>query len=119
MEWVSFPRSLLDDGIVEVTIFVDDVVTLAGFLGHFGLVRAHEELPLEQLDTDDSKHEDQEESDEDDIADGLDGNNDALNNMLEALGSIDGSERTEYTQYPENLHHRYSTRTASKNEPMY
>ena len=118
MEWVPLPGSLLDNGIVEVTVLVDNVVTLAGFLGHLGLVGAHEELSLEQLDADDGKHEDEEESDEDNVADGLDGHDDALNDMLEALGSIDGSERTEYTQYPKNLHHRYSTRTGRERRNM-
>ena len=32
-------------------------LSLAGFLCHLGFVGTHEELPLEQLNTDDGKHE--------------------------------------------------------------
>jgi len=57
VEVVPLPGPLLHDGVVEVAVLVDDELSLAGLLCHLGLVRTHEELPLEQLHTDDGKHE--------------------------------------------------------------
>ena len=72
MERISLPDPLLDDGVVEIAIFVDNKIALAGVLGHLGQVRAHEELALEQLDPDDTEHEDEEDGDGHDVTDTLD-----------------------------------------------
>ncbi len=111
VEGVSLPHSLLDDGIVEISVLVDDKLTLTGLLSHLGRVRAHEELPLEELDADDAEHEDEQERDKHDVADGLDGDDHALDDMLEAFGTVDGSKGSEHTEDTKNLHHRNSTRT--------
>ena len=114
MEGVPLPHPLLDDGVVEVAVLVDDELALAGVLRHLGLVRAHEELALEQLDADDGEHELEEEGDKDNVADGLDGHDDALDDVLEALGTVDGSKGAKDTQHTKNLHHRDSTGTAKQ-----
>ena len=46
---------------------------------------------LEQLDSDDSEEELEEQRDHHNVADGFDGNNDALDDMLEAFSSVDGT----------------------------
>ena len=91
MKGVSLPHALLDDGVVEIAIFVYNELALARVLRHLGQVRAHEELAFEELDTNDWEHEDEEQGDEHDVADGFDGNNDALDDMLEAFSSVDGT----------------------------
>ena len=91
MERISLPDPLLDDGVVEVAVLVDDELSLAGVLGHLWLVGTHEELALEQLDADDGEHELEEEGDQDDVADGFDGHDDALDHVFEAFSSVDGT----------------------------
>ena len=46
---VALPHPLLDDGVVDVVVGVDDVVALALLLHNLAAVGAHEELPLEHL----------------------------------------------------------------------
>lgn len=86
-------------------------MTLAEVLRDLGPVVAHPELALEQLDANDGEHELQEQGDENDVSDGLDGHNDALHHVLEAFGSVDGTQRTEDTKNTKNLHHRDGART--------
>ena len=44
--------------------------------------------------TNDGEHENQEQRDQNDVADGFHGNDDALDDMLEAFGPVNGTERT-------------------------
>ena len=55
-------------------------------------VGAIPEASLEQLNPDDCEHEEEEDGDQDDVADGLHSHDDALDHVLEALGSVDSSE---------------------------
>ena len=105
VEGVPIPDSLLHDRIVQVAILVHDELALALLLGHLGSVRAHEELAFEQLDANDGEHELEEQGDQHDVADGLHGHDDALDDVLEALGPVNGPQGPEHTQYTEDLDH--------------
>ncbi len=82
------------------------------------MVVAGEELPLEELHSDDGEHELQEEGDEDDVADGLDGDDDALHHVLEALGTVDGPQRAEHPQHTEDLDHADGARAGRREENL-
>ena len=97
MEGVPLPHPLFHDRVVEVAVLVNDELALARVLRHLGDVGAHEELALEQLHPDDREHEHEEQRHEHDVADGLDGDDDALDDVLEAFGTIDGTERAKHT----------------------
>ena len=58
---------------------------------------------LEQLDTDDSKEEDEKKSDNHNVADRLDGNNQTLDDFLQTLRPVDGPERSEDTENTKNF----------------
>ena len=73
------------------SLLVDEVLALAGGLLQHGPVRTHPELALEQLDTDDGEYKEKEDGDEDDVVDGLHSHDDALDHVLQPLGSVDGS----------------------------
>lgn len=109
MEGIPIPDSLFHDGIAEISVFVADELPLASVLSHLGPIRAHEELPLKQLDADDGKHKLEKECDEDDVADGFDGYDHTLNDMFETLGTIDGTERTQDAKNTKNFDHRNCT----------
>lgn len=106
---VALPDPLLDNRVVEITVLVDDKLALTGVFSHLRLVSAHEELALEQLHSDDGEHEDQQQGDQHNVADSLDGHNDTLDDMFETLGTVDGTEGAEDTEYTEDFHHRNST----------
>ena len=112
VEGVPFPNALLDDRVAQVAVLVDDELTLALILGRLGLVRAHEEFALKQLDADDGEHELEQQRDEDDVADSLDGHDDALHDVFKAFGSVNGSQRTQHPQHTKDLDHGYGTGTA-------
>ena len=44
--------------------------------------------------TNEGEHENQEQRDQEDVADGFHGNDDALDDMFEAFGPVNGTERT-------------------------
>ena len=114
VELAPLPDPLLHDGLVDVPVLVGDKLSLTRLVVVHGQVCTHEELALEQLDPDDGEHELEEEGDEDDVADSLDGHDDALDDVLEALGTVDGSKGAKDTQHTKNLHHRDSTGTAKQ-----
>ena len=60
-------------------------------------VGAIPEASLEQLDPDDSEHEEEEDGDQDDVADGLHSHDDALHHVLQPLGTVDGSANNHVT----------------------
>ena len=92
VELVPGPVSLLHHGLTsDDSILVDEVLALAGLLLQLGPVRAHPELPLEELDPDDGEDEEEEDGDEDNVVDGLHSHDDALDHVLQALGSVDSS----------------------------
>ena len=78
------------------SLLVDEVLALAGGLLQHGPVRTHPELALEQLDTDDGEYKEKEDGDEDDVVDGLHSHDNTLDHVLEALGSVDGSEEESF-----------------------
>ena len=82
VEGTSLPDPLLNNGFVDVSVSVGDEFALAGRIVVHAEVRAHEELPLEQLHSDDSEHEDQEDGDSHDVTNGLHGDDHTLNNLL-------------------------------------
>ena len=49
VERVPLPDPLLDDGIIEIAVLVDDELAVALLLSHLGGVRTPEELSLEEL----------------------------------------------------------------------
>ena len=57
VELAALPQPLLHDGLVDVPVLVGDELALARVVVVHAQVRADEELPLEQLHTDDGKHE--------------------------------------------------------------
>ena len=71
---------------------------LALLSGALGLVVAEEELPVEQLDADHSKDEQEEDVDDEDIEDIFEGNHDAVEDGLEGRHPVDHLERTQHTQ---------------------
>ena len=103
MKLAPLPDPLLDQGLVDVPVLVGDELALASLIVVHAQVGADEELPLEQLDTNDPEHEDEEHGDRHDVADGLDRHDHALHDLLEAGRSVDGAERTEHPEHTENL----------------
>ena len=99
---------LSEEGLLALVLTYE--LALTSVFGHFGFVCAHKKFPFEQLNTNDTEHEDQEQGHQDDVTDGLDGHDDTLNDMFEAFGSVDGTERTQYTKDTKDLHHGYGTR---------
>ena len=99
----SLPNSLFHDWLVDVSILVGDELSLTMLLFVHAEVRAHEELALEQLDADDTKHEDEEDGDGHDVTDGLDGHDHTLDNLLESRSSVDGSQGSQDTEDTKNL----------------
>ncbi len=109
------------------------LLTLTRVFGRLRPVCAHEELALEQLDSDDSEHELQQQrhlghdkgyvgsssdshrtfqfSHQYDVPYGLDGHDDALNNVFESLCPVDGPERPKHAEYTKDLDHAYGART--------
>ena len=90
-------KGCLNEGLFARNFFVRQLtyeLALTSVFGHFGFVCAHEKFAFEQLDSNDTEHEDQEQGHQDNVTDGLDGDDDALNDMFEAFGSVDGTERT-------------------------
>ena len=76
-----------------------DLLNLLALLsGALGLVVAEEELPVEQLDADHSKDEQEEDVDDEDIEDIFEGNHDAVEDGLEGRHPVDHLERTQHTQ---------------------
>ena len=71
---------------------------LAFLCGALRLVVAEEELPVEQLDADHSKDEQEEDVDDEDIEDIFEGNHDAVEDGLEGRHPVDHLERTQHTQ---------------------
>ena len=93
VELVPGPVSLLHHRLTpDDSVLVDEVLALASLLLQLGPVRAHPELPLEELDPNDGEDEEEEDGDEDNVVDGLHSHDDALDHVLEALGSVDSSE---------------------------
>ena len=77
----------------------EDLLNLLALLsGALGLVVAEEELPVEQLDADHSKDEQEEDVDDEDIEDIFEGNHDAVEDGLEGRHPVDHLERTQHTQ---------------------
>ena len=103
MELASLPDPLLHQGLVNVTVLVGDELALTSLVVVHALVGTHEELALEQLDTNDSEHEDEEHGDCHDVTDGLDRDDHALHDLLEAGGPVDGAKRTKHPEHTENL----------------
>ena len=103
VEGTSLPEPLLQDGFVDVSICEGNVFSLAGLVVVHAEVRADEELPLEQLDPDDSEHEDEKDGDGHDVADTLDGDDHALNHLLQSRSSIDGSQGTKNSENTKNF----------------
>ena len=67
------------------------VLALTRVFGHFGFVCAHKEFSLKQLNSNDTEHEDKQEGDQKDVTNGLDSNDDTLDHVFEAFGSINGT----------------------------
>ena len=103
VEGTSLPESLLQDGFVDVSVSEGDVLSLAGLVVVHAEVGADEELPLEQLDPDDSEHEDEQDGDGHDVADTLHGDDHALNHLLQPRSSVDGSQGTENSEDTEDF----------------
>ena len=72
VELAPLPDPLLHDGLVDVAVLVGDKLSLTRLVVVHGQVCAHEELALEQLDPDDTEHEDEEDGDGHDVTDTLD-----------------------------------------------
>ena len=70
------------------------ILALTRVFSQFGLICAHKEFSLEQLNSDDTEHEDKQEGDQKDVTNGLDSNDDTLDHVFEAFGSINGTKRT-------------------------
>ena len=70
------------------------ILALTRVFSQFGLICAHKEFSLEQLNSDDTEHEDKQEGDQKDVTNGLDSNDDTLDHVFEAFGSINGTQRT-------------------------
>ena len=132
VELVPGPVSVLDHRLSpDDPLLVDEVLPLTcGLLQHHP-VGAHPELALEELDPDDSKYEEEEDGDEDYVVDGLHSHDDALDHVLEALGSVDCPEHervsltdgsavlflpqgSEYSEDSENFNYRDGARTENK-----
>ena len=62
------------------------------------MVVAEEELPVEELDADHGKDEQEEDVDDEDIEDIFEGNHDAVEDGLEGRHPVDHLERTQHTQ---------------------
>ena len=76
------------------------------FLGNSHLhasITAHPEAPLEQLDANDGKHEEEEDGDEEDVADVLHSHNDALHHVLQTLGSVDRSAKVKCCKFTKRI----------------
>ena len=116
MEGTPLPDSLLHNGLVDVTIHVGDVVSLARLGCIHWQVRAHEKLALKQLDTNHSEHEDEEDGDGHDVANGLDWHDHTLHNLLETWGTVDSTEGTEDAENTENLEETYPRSAEDANE---
>ena len=71
VERISLPNPLLDNRLVDITILVSDEFSLAGLIDIHAEVRAHEELALEELDTDNSEHEYEQDCHSHNVADGF------------------------------------------------
>jgi len=77
------------------------------FVQH-GQVGAVKEGALEQLHADAREHEDEQERDDENVFDGFESNDQAVDDMLEALGSVNGAQWTQHsknTQYFEHGQH--------------
>ena len=97
VELVPGPVPLLHHSLAaDDAVLVDEVLALTGLLLQLGPVRAHPELPLEELDPDDGEDEEEEDGDEDNVVDGLHSHDNTLDHVLEALGSVDGSEEESF-----------------------
>ena len=72
-------------------VIVTYVLALTRVFGHFGFVCAHKEFSLKQLNSNDTEHEDKQEGDQKDVTNGLDSNDDTLDHVFEAFGSINGT----------------------------
>ena len=103
VEGTSLPEPLLQDRLVDVSVSEGNVFSLAGLVVVHAQVRADEELPLEQLNPDDSKHEDEQDGDGHDVADTLDGDDHALNHLFQSRSSVDGSQGTKNSENTKNL----------------
>ena len=103
MELTPLPDPLLHQGLVDVPVLVGDELALASFIVVHAQVGADEELPLEQLDTNDPEHEDEEHCDRHNVADGLDRHDHTLHHLLKAGGSVDSAKRTEHSENTKNL----------------
>ena len=103
VEGTSLPEPLLQDRLVDVSVSEGNVFSLAGLVVVHAQVRADEELPLEQLNPDDSKHEDEQDGDGHDVADTLDGDDHALNHLLQSRSSVDGSQGTKNSENTKNF----------------
>ena len=103
VEGTSLPESLLQDWFVDVSVSECDVFSLTGLVVVHAEVGADEELPLEQLDSDDTEHEDEKDGDGHDVSDTLDGDDHTLNHLFESWSSVDGSQRAENSENTKNF----------------
>ena len=57
MKGTSLPNSFFHNGLIDITVLVGDELSLASLVVVHAEVGAHEELALEELDTDHPEHE--------------------------------------------------------------
>ena len=67
---------------------------------------------FEQLHANDGKHELEQTRDEHNVADSLNGHDDALDDVLQSFGSVDGAQRSQHPQHSQDLDDRNGARTA-------
>ena len=103
VEGTPLPESLLQDGFVDVSVSEGDVLPLACLVVVHAQVGADEELPFEELHSDDPEHEDEEDGDGHDVADTLDGDDHALHHLLQAGGAVDRSQRTQHSEHTKDF----------------
>ena len=116
MEVSSDPFSFLLDRVVDVVIFVGEVIALAFVSRHLGEICASEEFSLEQLDSDNSEKELEEQCNHHNVADGFDGDNQTLDHLLQTFGSVDCSQGSQHTEDTKNLEETDSTSTKDGDE---
>ena len=76
------------------------------FLGSaFGLVVAEEELPVEELDADHGKDEQEEDVDDEDVEDILERVDDTVEDGLQLGHPLDRLQRPQDPENPQGLHH--------------
>ena len=114
LPWVSQWQSQSGDSLKTPNVWHSDLLAILG--SAFGLVVAEEELPVEELDPDHGKDEQEEDVDDEDVEDILEWDHDAVKDSLEGGHPVDHLERTQHSKKLHRLQLRSSRRSPENSD---